>query len=162
MQRVFSILTVSEVAYVPLNRGFEAVADAADVHLLEGHRWRVQLSKSGHAYAVARINGRDTLMHRLILKPPRGQWVDHINSDGLDNRRSNIRLCTPSQNLANICANRRNTVGIKGVSNKNGKYVATIQCDKKTYHLGAFATKEEAGAAYQGAAKVLFGQFFRQ
>lgn len=99
-------------------------------------------------------------MHRLILNnPPR---VDHFNSDGLDNRRENIRACTASQNMFN----RRKQAGssqFKGVSwyKRHGKWVAKLRCHGKDYFLGYFTDEKEAALAYQAAAKELFGEFAR-
>jgi hypothetical protein len=125
---------------------------------------------SGHAYAYAGkySGGKQTirLMHRVLLSAHPGQQVDHINGDGLDNRRCNIRIATPSQNQANKAVDRRNKLGVKGVSKRCGAarkkpFVATITHKNKKINLGNFASAEEASAAYLGAAKILWGKFAR-
>lgn len=88
-----------------------------------------------------------------------GKEVDHINGDGLDNRRANLRKCSHGQNMMNRVLDRRNKVGARGVSTRRGKFRACIKYLEKTYHLGTYLTKEEAAAAYTGAAKVLYGDF---
>lgn len=98
-------------------------------------------------------------MHRVILQAQSGQEVDHINGDKLDNRRSNLRFVTRSQNLQN------RTWKLKGVSKKSGKtrglkrYTARITVDKKTKWLGDYFTPEEAEKAYMKASEQLFGEY---
>lgn len=157
-----TIRVEGSVAYVSLTRGFEAVIDVRDVPLVEGHAWRAALSKHGHAYAQAQIGGECVAMHRHLLDTPAGLWVDHQDGDGLNNRRSNIRNCTPTQNMANKAVERRNRLGIKGVSLERGRYRATITPNGRKVSLGVFSTPEEASAAYQGAARVLWGEFAKQ
>jgi len=98
-------------------------------------------------------------MHRLLLDSLPGTFVDHADGDGLNNRRSNIRVATSSQNMANRVHDRRNKLGIRGVHRAKGKFKACIQKDGQTIHLGSFATAEEAAAAYKGAARVLWKEF---
>lgn len=91
--------------------------------------------------------------------------VDHINGNGLDNRRSNLRLATAFQNLANM-AIRPHTSQYKGVSyykhrTSYKKWVAEIRCNRKRVRLGAFESEIEAARAYNEAAKNLFGEFAR-
>ncbi len=101
------------------------------------------------------------LMHRWVMGfPPSGVDVDHINGNGLDNRRCNLRLATRSQNLANAAIPRHNSSGYKGVSaTRNGKWLARIRKDRVQRNLGIFDTPEEAHAAYCEAAVSLYGEF---
>ncbi len=91
-------------------------------------------------------------MHRLIMDCPDGMDVDHINGDGLDNRRENLRIVTRSQNLRNRKTFKNSKSGFKGVifNPVNGKWKAII-------NLGTFDTSEEAAKAYDEAIKKLFG-----
>jgi len=98
-------------------------------------------------------------MHRMLTGAGRGEYVDHRDGDGLNNRRSNIRLCTQTQNMANKAVERRNKLGLKGVSASRGRFRATITPNGQKVHLGTFDTQEEAAAAYRGAAVALWGDF---
>ena len=161
------IRTENDVAFISLTKGFETVIDIADLAMVSGYRWVVLInSQTGHAYAV-RFEGRKCiLMHRMLLSAPSDRQVDHDDGDGLNNRRGNIRLATPSQNQANRVMDRRNKLGAKGVSLDRRDalthpFRACIQHDGKTIHLGRYATVEEASAAYLGAAKAIYGRFAR-
>src|SRR5208282_1837274 len=117
-------------------------------------------------YAMAQIHGHMHRMHRMILQAKPGQLVDHINRNGLDNRRSNLRLCSHSDNMHNSKIRKQNTTGFKGVTWYGHKYpskpfVAQIMANRQPRFLGCFATAEEASAAYEKAAKELHGNFAR-
>lgn len=152
------------VAYVAIGRGQEAIISSDDIPIIKGRPWRMMTTPSGHAYAYAGNGKKQVLMHRLLLSAGPGFQVDHINGDGIDNRRSNIRIATPTLNQANRAVERRNKIGLKGVSmrahSKGAKpYRAVITPNGKKIYLGSFSTKEEAAAAYAGAAKALWGDF---
>jgi hypothetical protein len=99
----------------------------------------------------------------IILNAPKGIDVDHRDGDGLNNRRSNIRLATPSQNMSNHGPHKQNTSGYKGVTwNKaRSKWVAQISFNRRNIGLGYFTEKEKAIEAYRNAASVLHGEFAR-
>jgi hypothetical protein len=158
-----------DVAYVPLTRGYQAVIDAADVPLVEKWRWSALVSPRRKAVYAARVvqqRGvqRMILMHRLLLEAVDGKQADHIDGDGLNNRRSNLRLCTHRENQQNKGPRSDNKVGIKGVcwDKKAVKWKAEIRVDGRGKFLGYFATAREAGAAYQAAAQRLHGPFARR
>jgi hypothetical protein len=100
-------------------------------------------------------------MHRSIMNPAPGLVVDHINGDGLDNRKANLRIATVSQNLANRSAQTNSKSGIKGVSwsKQNKKWMVQIKKDMKRIHIGFYPTIEDATRAFEYASKLLFGQF---
>lgn len=148
------------VAIVSLTRGQEAIIDVDDIPLVSGYRWTVLTnSQTGHMYAARFEKKKCYLMHRALLDAPPQLTCDHVDGDGLNNRRKNIRLATHAQNMANKCVERRNKLGIKGVSKSKGRFRAAITPNGKQIHLGQYATAEEAAAAYKGAARVLWGQF---
>ena len=154
-----------DVAFVTLSRGFEAIIDAADVESISQYRWNAIINhRHGNKYAVRtdRVTKRMVMMHRQLLNPPRELHVDHADGNGLNNRRYNIRACTYAENQANKDAERRNKLGLKGVTQDGNRFTARVYPNGKEIHLGTFATKEEASAAYIGAAKVLWGKFARK
>jgi hypothetical protein len=101
-------------------------------------------------------------MHRFIMGDPIGIEVDHKkHGDTLNNRRSNLRLATKSQNGCNRGKQRNNTSGHKGVcwDSAKGKWRAEIKAGGKKFHLGRFRDKAEAAEAYKNAATKLHGEF---
>src|SRR5439155_14683191 len=97
---------------VPLTHGRVALIDLVDLPLITGHCWWAE-NRDRVWYARAWIGGREVYMHRLLIPHSR---VDHRNSNGLDNRRSNLRSATNTQNRWNSRVQRRNTTGFKGVA----------------------------------------------
>ena len=141
--------------------------DAEDAHLIEPYIWSV--ARGGNTLYVKR-NGNwrkresGTLMHRDIMKPNKDMVIDHINHNGLDNRRINLRICTKAQNECNRPAQKKNPTGFKGVSDARAyssinPYMAKIAKRGKQYYLGYYATPEEAARAYDAKAKELHGEF---
>lgn len=146
---------------IPLARGRGvALIDDENAELVAPFSW-VRHS-AGYAVAHARGQGnRQVYMHRLILAPPAGVQVDHINRDGLDNRRANLRLADKRQQQGNIALNARNTSGFRGVSldSRRGRWAAHIAFNSRSQFLGYFATPEAAAHAYDIAAAAHFGEF---
>ena len=122
-------------------------------------------STNSHGYLQARIDGKYYVLHRLAFLYMTGAMpdaeVDHINRDRSDNRWSNLRAASKSQNLRNAGAYKTNKSGYRGVSlkKKTGKWTAQISLDKKLHHLGYYETAEEAHAAYLAAAQKHAGEF---
>jgi len=153
-----------QVAYVPLTRGYEAIIDAADVPLILGFNWYAHVDRCTiYAQRTMRRDGKilRIQMHRVILDVPDGLHGDHIDGNGINNRRSNLRIATLSQNQHNIRIARNNTSGFKGVSwsKKSGKWQAKIKLNGKNQHLGLFDEIEAAHHAYVCAATTLHGDF---
>ncbi len=151
---------------IPLTQGKYAIVDDSDYEWLSHWKWHTFKGHKTH-YAVRQTGLRpqkSILMHRLISNPPNGLEPDHINHNGLDNRRANLRLCTRTQNLQNARARQGGTSRYKGVSwDKWGKlkkqWRADIQINKKRIHLGYFENEIEAAQKYDQKAKELFGEF---
>lgn len=132
------------------------VIDDSDAHLLSS-RWHASHDRR---YAFRRVNGKTQTLHRAIMQPPNGMQVDHIDGNGLNNRRANLRLATHAQNCINKRWNRRNKSGYKGVcSIDGGRWGAYICHNKKRINLGSFKTPQEASAAYNKASVAMFGEF---
>ena len=153
---------------IPLTQGKIALIDDEDYELVSRHTWYAYKGKYTF-YVVTAIGGRRNpqtlLMHRLILGLDFGDklHVDHINSNGLDNRRSNIRIATRQQNGRNQRPHGDAVSGFKGIYyHKNRrKWVAKIQVDGKQLHLGVFLDEADAAQAYDEAAIKYFGRFAR-
>lgn len=126
---------------------------------IDKYNWTISITGGG--YAVSRINGTQTLMHRLIMKNPKGLEIDHKNRVRLDNRRSNLRTATRSQNAANS-VKRVGASMLKGIwfDKKSSKWVAKASKDKKQIYFGYFDNKEQAYQAYLKGARKLHGEFF--
>lgn len=125
--------------------------------MVNQYSWSINKNKH---YANAKIGRKLVKMHRLIMGYPQLQ-VDHINHNRLDNRRSNLRLCTNQQNCFNRRPYSNNKCGYKGVSwlENRKRYVANIFIDGKVKRLGSFKDVREAALAYNDGAKELFGEF---
>jgi hypothetical protein len=128
-----------------------------------GQIGRVGYLSSDSRYLEICIDKKAIKLHRLIFFYMTGRWpvtVDHINGDGLDNRWLNLREATYSQNNVN-CGPRRD--GLKGAhfSKREGCWRSSISYSGKRYHLGRFATEQDAHAAYAQKARELHGVFAR-
>lgn len=130
-----------------------------------GHLSRVRWYLSPDGYVVRHVtdeNGRKVTirLHRVVNGTPESMVTDHINGNKLDNRRGNLRSATPSQNNANSRARPRRSK-YRGVywHKHAGKWYAQISIDGQPRHLGLYETQEQAGEAYDEAARARFGRF---
>lgn len=143
---------------IKLTKGYEALVDDCDYKYLSKFSWRVHISKYTQ---YAKRSSKSIYMHREILKLGKSAEVDHINHNGLDNRRSNLRISDKSTNAAN----RKNTLcQYKGVSFQSGRskpYRVRIKINQKSIELGSFVDLKEAVQAYNKAALLAFGSFAR-
>lgn len=144
--------------YINLTKGQVAKVDLEDLDLLLPHKWCLV---AGGKYAGRKVDGGTQYMHKLIMNHPKLP-VDHINGDTLDNRRSNLRICTHSQNSKNRRPN--SSVGssiYKGVDYqpRYGRWRARIRIDYKPIYLGDFDSEIEAAKAYNDAAIRFHGEY---
>lgn len=149
---------------IPLTQGKFALIDEDDFEIVSRHKWSLAVRTESHSkreYAQAFVDGKMVLMHRLIIGANPGEIVDHVCGDGLDNRRSNLRKATPSENNQNQPMQGHNPWGFKGVSPNKNRWRARIRLNGNEIHLGTFDTREQAAHAYDDAARQLYGQFGR-
>lgn len=151
--------------YIKLTQGYKAIVDDDLFDYLNQWKWCY-----ARGYAMRRVytgtgrknnSGYNVYMHSLVLHPDKGMFADHISGDGLDNRRSNLRLCNKIQNAQNRRITKVNTSGYKGVTKKNNKWCARITVNRKLIHLGYFNDKKEAAKAYNKAAQQYFSEYAR-
>lgn len=143
---------------VVLTRGKVALVDDEDFERVNQYKWHA-FKNGRNEYAKTCMNLQ---MHRLILGITDSKiLVDHIDHDGLDNRRSNLRICTKAQNRFNSLPNRATSSQYKGVSwcNEYKNWRSMMDFQGKRINLGRFKSEIEAAKAYDAKAKELFGEF---
>ena len=146
---------------IKLTQGQVALVDDLDFEALNVFKWYA--SKERNRFYAARhiyIDGKGTTakMHNMILN---GKGIDHIDHDGLNNQRSNLRFCTKSENNMNQRKLASATSMYKGVSffKQTGKWAAYIKFNGKKIHLGLFDSEVEAAMSYNDKAIALFCEF---
>lgn len=147
------------MAYVQTSQGV-FVVDDADLPLVSSRRWYLVLK---HSTWYVRCTKTKEYLHRILSEAPDGVYVDHVNGDGRDNRRSNLRLCAHHQNLRNTGKHKDNSAGFKGVSrtSSGSRFRARIRSGGRDILIGHFCTAEEAAEAYRQAAERLHGEYAR-
>lgn len=157
---------------IQLTRGKVAIVDDQDVWLIFIGKWHaVRHGKlTERWYASTTLKGKAVYMHRLILDAPKGLDIDHINGDGLDNRRENLRIATRSQNMRNAHTKpkRTKTSQYKGVSwwkqpkiQAGGYWKAEIELPGRKRIVKYFHTEVEAARHYDQLAREHFGEHAR-
>lgn len=149
---------------IPLTQRKVALVDDADFEEISRHKWYARrCGKAYYAVRAAQMGDRRVYlyMHRVVMEALPGMEIDHINSNTLDNQRSNLRACTRSQNHMNArkltgCSSR-----YKGVYwNKQARrWHSRIKVNGKHQHLGHFDNEWQAACTYNQAASRLFGEF---
>jgi len=158
---------------IELTQGQVAIVDDEDYEKLSIFKWCAVLDKNTNSFRAwtndlsKSLCGVSTIsMSRMVMDFPSGLIVDHINHETLDNRKENLRVCTPYENGLNRNKQLNNKVGYKGVTlkyiSKKGKgkrYTATIGQNNKTINLGYYHSEIDAARAYDKKAIELFGEF---
>lgn len=139
--------------------------DDEDYDKIKDYKWGIVKDRTCfYARRVLRSGKKQVTikMHRLIMGDCNDNIIDHINHDGLDNRKSNLRICTHSENLRNCRKQNRNTTslykGVYFVKHLN-KYCARITLNQVCFYLGVFNNEKQAAEAYNEAAVKYFGDF---
>lgn len=149
-----------EIKEISLSKGRIAIVDAADHEWLSQYKWYA--CSNGHQWYARRSTPYgDIRMHRAIMNAPAGMFVDHVDGNGLNNRRSNLRICTQAENVRYRNKPSTNSSGYKGVIKKKGcnRWEASIVKSQQRFYLGLYLSAEEAARAYDAAAIFLFGSF---
>jgi hypothetical protein len=148
-----------DVRLIPLAEGLYAYVDAADYEWLS--QWQWHMCAGGYAGRVA--DGGTILMHRVIMQPPPGMVVDHIDGNKANNCRFNLRVCTRKENQRNMRKQRGARSPFKGVyyDKRRGKFFAQFYYEGKVRWLGYFPTEVEAARAYDRGVVEWFGPFAR-
>lgn len=154
------------VKEIPITRGKVALVDDEDYERVNQWKWYATVRPNGNCYAARTIGGHRRhdgiiYMHSFIMNTPSGMATDHINRNGLDNRRCNLRICTNRQNHFNRALGSTNRSGYKGVYFRKDtrKWAAMLMLNKKHVCLGTFADPHSAARAYDAAAVKYFGEF---
>lgn len=133
--------------------------DLDDLDKVKDYKWRLHNKQK---YVITDMDSL-TLLHRFIMNPPDDMQIDHINGNPLDNRKSNLRICTQQQNLLNKGIKSNNTTGITGVywDKSRKKWLASIGLNGRSHHLGRFDNLEDAIKVRKQAEIEYFGKYRR-
>ena len=149
---------------IKLTKGQWAIVDDGDFEWINGYKWCAV--KGGETYYAVRGEERGGIqrkfsMHRQIMEAPQGLEIDHVNHNGLDNRRGNMRLCTRGQHVRRCRPIKNKSSKYKGVrwDKDINKWRAGITLHNKSIHIGVYEDEKEAAGAYNERAKWLFGVF---
>ena len=147
---------------IPLTQGKVAIVDDADYEWLNQWKWYAEQNK-GTWYARRCIwEGQRTYcvrMHRVILNAQAGEATDHINGNGLDNRRTNLRICTTAENNRNCHKRKPTSSRFKGVFRWENRWRVQICVKGQNRYVGTYGDEEEAARAYNEAATKFYGEF---
>lgn len=154
------------VCRVMLDLNHSTLVDFEDLRYVHWHPWSPLFGHNGKTYVSANVADSVRYLHRTIKNTRDGCETDHINGDGLDNRRENLRTATASQNRANMGKPRRpdgsmHSSAYKGVSwdRSRGRWQSKVSIGGRSRNLGRYDDEIEAARAYDRAAEAHWGEF---
>jgi hypothetical protein len=147
-----------DIRFIPLTQGKFAIVDAADYEWLSQYKW-CTVRNGNRTYAFRMENGKRFLMHREIMKTPKGKVVDHMDNNGIDNRRGNMRNCSPRQNSWSRREGHASSSQYRGVYRCWGKWGAQVGHLWRHIHVGLFNEEIEAARARDRKAIELHGKY---
>jgi len=152
---------------IPLTRGYTALVDDADFPLVSQSRWQARPDRNT-VYASRGVRDgsgktKTLYMHVALLDAGDGLVVDHINGNGLDNRRKNLRIATRGQNVHHSFTTVKNKHGFRGISfiERYQRWQVSMKTGGRNTYVGFYATAEEAARAYDAKALEVYGEFAR-
>lgn len=149
---------------IKLTQGKVTLVDDEDYAELMKHKWCAVISNH-NTYVVRGVRKKNKcyniFMHRQILKTPKGMVSDHIDRNGLNNQKKNLRICSYAENLWNRGKTSHNSSGFKGVtwSKERSKFKAQIRFKGKQHNLGYFVDPEKAAIVRNAKCRELHGEF---
>ena len=156
---------------LPLSRGLVALVDDEDYALASKYKWSLRVNGGGNRYATHTFGDKPVLLHRFIMEAPWDSAIDHINGDGLDCRRSNLRFATHVQNMGNRAKPKVGFGGLPPTSRYKGVSLARRRRGRLVWHLRIehagtvfqrdFKTEREAALAYNAKALEFWGAYAR-
>jgi hypothetical protein len=143
-------------------KGIQVLVDDEDFEKLSAYNWGISLNGT-HKYVIARPQTnkirQQIYMHRMLMDTPKGMFTDHINGNTFDNRKSNLRICTNSQNSMNRKTHKSKFKGVAlNKKSKSSPWMATVKINGKQHRRYA-RTEKEAAYLYNELARTLFGEF---
>ena len=165
LTNTYRIMPDEKTCEVFFNDGSSFLIDAEDLDRISVMSW----SKGKRGYPISHLSRksktgkRAVCLHRVLIQCPPNYDIDHISGDKMDNRKSNLRVCTHQQNMFNQKMRCTNSSGYYGVSFHKGarKWCAYIHIGGKKLHLGLFEDKQGAAEARDRAAELYFGEYAR-
>ena len=146
---------------IPLTKGKYTLVDDEDYEWL--NQWKWFTKTSGRNFYAARWgeNRKQLYMHREIIGAKDNEHIDHINHNGLDNQRSNLRICDPQLNIANCRHQNKCSSTYRGVywQKQDKRWQSRIKLEQKDIYLGNYLSEKMAAIAYNIAALIHFGEF---
>jgi len=157
----------SSMKTIPLTKGYSAIVDDEDFEKVSIVRWQSSIGQSGNNYPLHNFGKHKKpkfiSLHRFLMNAKKGQIIDHINHNTLDNRKCNLRICTRSNNAMNMRKPKKsNSLSkYKGLSwnVKLNKWTVRVMKDYKNYYFGLFISEKDAAIEYNKRAIELFGKF---